>query len=156
MKEIYLEGDMIPGGGGKSDFFCTEVFKGPCFNLSCAKVVSLFNAKLQRHTQSSLKSRCLHPTVCFFCCFCHCFPAKVELVLLTMPPGYLWPVFSDGTLRIESSVGPIFIHFAWRLICICCCFFKCYAEHYLFFQVYVMYKNKYMVSFYIKINRFQD
>lgn len=24
------------------------------------------------------------------------------------------------------------------------------------FQVYVMYENKYMVSFYIKINQFQD
>lgn len=35
MDEIYLEGDMIPGGGGKSDFSVLRFLKDPVLCQSC-------------------------------------------------------------------------------------------------------------------------
>lgn len=74
-----------------------------------------------------------------------------------MPPGYLWPVFSGGILSNRILGGSYIYTFGLKTYLYMMMLFFLMLRRTLFiFQVYVMYKNKYMVSFYIKINQFQD
>lgn len=58
--------------------------------------------------------------------------------------------------RAESSVGSVFIHLAWSFVYISAAFFFLNAQTIIYFLSVYKYKDKSMVSFYFKINRFQD
>lgn len=109
------------------------------------------NSRRRNSNSRTLTRGALSSPICYY----NCFLAKVELVI---GQGSWWlpaPVFSDGSVENWGLWELCVYLFDLKPCLYIRCFFKMPRPLFIS-EVYIMYKDKYMTSFYFKINPFQD